>query len=593
MSSIKISALPAVASLNGNELIPVVKDGGTQRATISQLTTASLDNFIAAGTGAVFRSAQDKMRDIISVKDFGAVGTGSADDRAAIATAFVAATEVYFPPGTYLVGSNLTVAANKVVRMAAGAAFSVAAGVTLTINAHFEGDPDSYHFQGAGSVVGVVDVYPEWFGAVGNGTTNDQPAFQRASACVKSDGSVAAKCTIRLQAKNYLLSSSWTVEPTANRPIDVIGMGTLIGGSRLLSSASNTGPVMIVQGNTNAIQNIVDFTLSGFAIISQNIGQGQGLYFNYTGNAQLNGLQMSLVENIHINNFKQGIVVRNTRLVKFSRTSVWNNGIDGTTLANANWCMIITDGTVGEFDFCGDLTFDNCQFIARKDFYSKLVQVNAQSANSATVPSGKTIINVAGIRFNECIFYRGGNSSVEFFATNYSQMADVWLTNCQFDDTTGLKVAIGSANALMTDVNIQGNYYTAAAGNCVLLDGAAASGRINSINIANNYCAGVFGTAATNAVGVHGINVNGNRWSGVEWSIGSVMRFENCSQVNCCDNNMGRAGPNLVGNFSNVVRLTGTGNYYVVTGNNSAGLATSTLVNNTTGAANTAIANNI
>ncbi|MFN7640177.1 MAG: glycosyl hydrolase family 28-related protein, partial [bacterium] len=220
-------------------------------------TGSSLVGFNNGGVGSTTRTSEDKMRDIISVKDFGAVGTGFADDRAAIAAAFVAATEVYFPPGTYLVGSNLTVAANKVVRMAAGAAFSVAAGVTLTINAHFEGDPDSYHFQGAGSVVGVVDVYPEWFGAVGNGTADDQPAFQRASACVKSDGSVAAKCTIRLQAKNYLLSSSWTVEPTANRPIDVIGMGTLIGGSRLLSSTTNTGPLMVIEGNTDATQSLV------------------------------------------------------------------------------------------------------------------------------------------------------------------------------------------------------------------------------------------------------------------------------------------------------------------------------------------------
>jgi hypothetical protein len=56
---------------------------------------------------------------------------------------------------------------------------------------------------------------------------------------------------------------------------------------------------------------------------------------------------------------------------------------------------------------------------------------------------------------------------------------------------------------------------------------------------------------------------------------------------------MGRAGVALVGNFTNLVSLQGTGNYYVVTGNNSAGLATGTLISNTTGAANTAIANNI
>jgi hypothetical protein len=102
MSSIKISDLPAVSSLNGNELIPVVKDGGTQKATISQLTTASLDNFIAAGTGAVFRSAQDKMRDIVSVKDFGAVGDGTTNDTAAVnAVEALPHTQISLPIGRY------------------------------------------------------------------------------------------------------------------------------------------------------------------------------------------------------------------------------------------------------------------------------------------------------------------------------------------------------------------------------------------------------------------------------------------------------------------------------------------------------------
>jgi len=39
--------------------------------------------FVQAGTGAVTRTAQAKMRDVVSVKDFGAVGNGVADDTAA------------------------------------------------------------------------------------------------------------------------------------------------------------------------------------------------------------------------------------------------------------------------------------------------------------------------------------------------------------------------------------------------------------------------------------------------------------------------------------------------------------------------------
>jgi hypothetical protein len=68
--------------------------------------------FLQAGSGAVVRTAQAKMRDVVSVKDFGAVGDGVADDTAAIQAALTAATGqiLYFPEGTYMVaaGSNDT-----------------------------------------------------------------------------------------------------------------------------------------------------------------------------------------------------------------------------------------------------------------------------------------------------------------------------------------------------------------------------------------------------------------------------------------------------------------------------------------------------
>jgi hypothetical protein len=62
--------------------------------------------FEQSGTGAVARSAQDKMRDFISVKDFGAVGDGAIDDTDAIQNAVDYAftndiSAVYVPAGIY------------------------------------------------------------------------------------------------------------------------------------------------------------------------------------------------------------------------------------------------------------------------------------------------------------------------------------------------------------------------------------------------------------------------------------------------------------------------------------------------------------
>jgi hypothetical protein len=79
-------------------------------------TTATVGNdarlsFLAAGLSATTRTLQNKLRDIVSVKDFGAVGDGTTDDTAAINTAIDAALagsgNLYFPAGVYAMSSAL------------------------------------------------------------------------------------------------------------------------------------------------------------------------------------------------------------------------------------------------------------------------------------------------------------------------------------------------------------------------------------------------------------------------------------------------------------------------------------------------------
>ena len=71
----------------------------------------SSDNqyFLQAGSGAVQRTVQSKLRDVVSVKDFGAVGDGVADDTAAIQAAINAASVVYIPTGVYLISGPITI----------------------------------------------------------------------------------------------------------------------------------------------------------------------------------------------------------------------------------------------------------------------------------------------------------------------------------------------------------------------------------------------------------------------------------------------------------------------------------------------------
>lgn len=83
-------------------------------ATLAQLAASGgsdLIGYLPAGTGAVATTVQAKLRESVSVKDFGAVGDNSADDTSAIQTAVDSLSYgqgLYFPAGTYKITSEIT-----------------------------------------------------------------------------------------------------------------------------------------------------------------------------------------------------------------------------------------------------------------------------------------------------------------------------------------------------------------------------------------------------------------------------------------------------------------------------------------------------
>jgi len=88
-------------------------DGASDRFSAAQI------GFIQAGSGAVARTAQDKMREFVTVQDFGAIGNGVADDTNAMSTALTAAqasgkTLIGVPGSIYLISTDFVISTNPV-----------------------------------------------------------------------------------------------------------------------------------------------------------------------------------------------------------------------------------------------------------------------------------------------------------------------------------------------------------------------------------------------------------------------------------------------------------------------------------------------
>lgn len=128
----KFSELPLEASPDGGMYAPIVDptepsvDDQNKRVLLSSLWSSA--PFTQSGAGAVTRTVDSKLKDVVSVKDFGAVGDNVTDDSPAIqaalnwlATAPIpvasaynrGALALYVPAGSYRCQSPLTLAARS------------------------------------------------------------------------------------------------------------------------------------------------------------------------------------------------------------------------------------------------------------------------------------------------------------------------------------------------------------------------------------------------------------------------------------------------------------------------------------------------
>lgn len=249
----------------------------SQTGTVSDLADSDGSDWIGftqAGTGANPISAQDKMRQITSVKDFGAVGDGVTDDTAAIQAALDYCNTwnlndqkpfLMGAPGTYKISSTLTISCDcdlssmKIVANASSVSPVVRVGGTVAGEITWRKNVTLPQVENNSRTAG------QWGVGVGVQLTNCNTCiitvpqirfFETGLSCGGLSQGFAYN-TVFLQ---YIVENKINVDVSTNNGGGWANQNVFIGGRlahtpSLFSGVTNAGSRDIVLGNSNAQAN--------------------------------------------------------------------------------------------------------------------------------------------------------------------------------------------------------------------------------------------------------------------------------------------------------------------------------------------------
>jgi hypothetical protein len=497
-----------------------------------------------------------------SVTTYGAIGDGTTPADTAIADCITAEDTIVFPAGEYRIDNDMTWPASKVYVFRAGAQLKVDSGETVTVNGRFMSELlNSTIFTGVGTVLGIREVYPEWWGAANDGTTPSAAAFQAAEDCMEasytSDG--PAPC-LYLDAGNYLFEATVDCTPDSAGKIRWKGQGGS-GVTQIIGKASGfTGTEVIW---LHSFAGSVSLHFEGFRVIPETPSSGPaiGIRIGDTslGDFITGGYSESCkFEDVNVYEFAYCWSLTNIRLCKFERCGGWVQ-----TVTNGRALYIFSDATSGspQDSYVGDLNFDTCQFVAATDTATGALCLDIASSNEGYI---------AGIRFPACILYIGPSNLT---ATVDSTLQDIWFTSgWQYDnlDGEGFTLATNTGGNI-NNINFVDGYMVSSqvnAGRAVNITTLGGSRVPTGVRIERNRIA-QFTNDVIEIAGSKMCRVVGNNF--IDCDNGDCVAFTGGTGIIIKDNIVLQTdGASTV---ATVVNHVGSSDYYVIDGNISNGFA--------------------
>ena len=391
----------------------------TTIASLAASSGSALVGFIQAGTGAVARTVQSKIREIVSVKDFGAVGDGVADDTTAIQNALNTGKKVYVPAGTYLytaisLPTNATLigdantlsilklkdATNPAV---AGIQNSDTGAGNSGISIRHIGFDGNYTTQSSGSVIALTKC---------TGTTIEDAAVYNGynSGLVFSGGSANSvdKTSCNSNGKGAAGYGIYLFNSSSNKVVNCITNDNCIGVAVEASGAS-TFATNNIFSNLYASANRADFSQSGAGIHNEQSsgGDASGLIVN---------------EACCIDSTGSGVVLSGTSRAKIVNLTASNNNHAGLITLSALDFIVdsshIIDNGAGESG--------GYKFSARFDDSGVLTGSTGIISNSRIYGTGTGVASVnsfttlSAVKFENCDLTGSTNGEGTLQGTNDS-----------------------------------------------------------------------------------------------------------------------------------------------------------------------------
>lgn len=468
--------------------------------------------FQQAGTGTGTRSGQDKMRETVSVKDFGAVGDGVANDTAAIQLVLNHGGNIFFPAGTYKTSGRLDVLTNTNLIFDAGVTISVASGIlafnlTNTQNVSIYGNgatiqsvkppssPNAHciYMNGATNVV-IRDLIIDTFGGDGfyiGGISTDSPCGNifvdnvRVNNAGRNGMSVTYADVVDVQNSSFnnsdgnLPKAGVDVEPNAGTYTKRISFSncSFVGnaGSGFITQALTAGAISedvrihncYSSGNGGsgvaAIAAAANGTVKNVLVSNSTItgNTAAGVYSDY-------GTQISVVNNTVTSNLgagAHGIYFGNSKNV------VAENNYVGL---NAQWGIAVTAST-NQFSLIGNTVEANnsAGIMLRSGATNGLITGNRILANGVTDTAGSkfnfssagavTDITITNNRVRKASAINANVSNYGLYV--YSNIINSLIlgNDCYLGgSSTGIYVAAGVGNVNGGNRNNDGTYTTTA-----------------------------------------------------------------------------------------------------------------------------------